>query len=158
MYNTNRAWPSGPPTTTIVIFGASGDLTRRKLIPSLYDLHREGRLPLDTQVVGFARRPFGRDEYRRYLRHAAERLTGTAVDRRSWDAFAENVFYVIGDFARPGDYAHLCGLLDELAGPRADRLYYLATAPGSYGQVVGCLGELDRLPGAAPRNALATPP
>ncbi|CAA9467646.1 MAG: Glucose-6-phosphate 1-dehydrogenase [uncultured Rubrobacteraceae bacterium] len=127
----------------MVIFGASGDLTRRKLIPSLYYLHRKGRLPLGTQVVGFARRPFARDEYRRYLRDAVERLAGTAVDHHSLDAFAENVFYVIGDFARPGYYAHLRGLLDELAGPRAGHLYYLATAPGSYGQVVGCLGAND---------------
>ena len=139
----NRVRPKGAPPTTIVVFGASGDLTRRKLVPALYDLHRKGRLPLGTQVVGFARRPFARDEYRRYLRDAAQRLAGMTVDRRSWNAFAENIFYATGDFTRPGDYAHLRGLLDELAGPRADRLYYLATAPSSYAQVVGCLGAND---------------
>jgi len=129
-----------PAPATIVILGASGDLTRRKLVPALYNLHREGRLPESARVVGFARRPYDHEEFRRLMREGAEEFSGATFDAAAWDDFAANLYYERGDLGTPGDYESLQAFLNELEGGPADRLYYLATAPGLYAPVVENLG------------------
>jgi glucose-6-phosphate 1-dehydrogenase len=122
---------SSAEPTTVVIFGASGDLTRRKLIPALFNLRRKGRLPANTRIVGFARRPWTDDYFRERLRRGVEEFGG-GTDDAEWETFAANVWYVRGNLDVSDDYEHLGASLRELEGGPARRLYYLATAPAFY--------------------------
>ncbi len=126
---------------TVVIFGASGDLTQRKLIPALFNLYRKERLPANIRIVGFARRPYTHDDFRARLRAGVEQF-GDGADH-AWKAFAANLWYVRGDLNMPEDYKHLQASLSELEDGPAHRLYYLATGPALYASVVECLGALD---------------
>mgnify|MGYP001445451875 FL=1 len=80
---------------TMVIFGASGDLTQRKLIPALYQLHQKGRLPEETRVVGFSRTEFSHDRWRSKLAKSTAKFVGDRFAPESWQAFAENLFYIM---------------------------------------------------------------
>ncbi len=134
---------SNPIPTTIVIFGASGDLTQRKLVPALFNLYRKNRLPANVRVVGLARRPYSHDDFRDRLRAGAERFAGDAFDPGLWETFAQRLWYVRGDLSVPADYEGLQAFLREIEGGPTHRLYYLATAPTFYEPVVKRLGALD---------------
>src|SRR3954466_2771146 len=83
---------------SIVIFGASGDLTARKLIPALYHLFKEKQMPSSFRVIGFARREKTDDVWRQELRAALDQFSRTKpVDDKVWAAFSKNVFYCRGD-------------------------------------------------------------
>ena len=126
---------------TIVIFGASGDLTGRKLIPALYQLHRKGRLPEGTRIVGFSRTPFGHDAWREKLAASTARFAGGQFDAAAWSAFAPAIFYHPGDINRIDDFTSLGKVLGELEdGADPIRVYYLATAPQFYEPAVAQLG------------------
>lgn len=115
---------------TIVIFGASGDLTRRKLTPALYQLHRKRRLPPETRIVGFSRTAYSDDAWRDELGESAATFLGKKFDSATWAEFAPLLCYQPGDLSAPDDMAALGRRLDELeAGSAATRVYYLATAP-----------------------------
>ena len=126
--------------TTIVIFGASGDLTRRKLVPALYNLHRKGRLPSGSRIVGFARCAYDHEEFRRVVCEGVEQFSTPSFEKAAWEAFGENLHYVRGDLTEPGVYERLCMSLQELERENANRVYYLATAPNIYVFVVEQLG------------------
>jgi len=127
---------------TIVVFGASGDLTSRKLVPALYELHRKGRLAEPTRIVGFARTSFSHDAWRAKLAESTARFVGGHFDRATWDAFSPSLFYQAGDIGRPESLAELGKFLDELErGEAATRVYYLATAPQFYEPAVVHLGK-----------------
>jgi glucose-6-phosphate 1-dehydrogenase len=126
--------------TTIVIFGASGDLTRRKLVPALYNLYRKGRLPANTRVVGFARRPYTHEDFRAQMRAGVEKFAGDAFAPTTWETFAANLWYVRGDLRQPDDYGSLQTFLRDLEGEPINRLYYLATAPRFFAPIVQQLG------------------
>src|SRR5688500_6649417 len=98
---------------TVVIFGASGDLTSRKLIPALYLLAQKGRLPKETRVVGVARTQFTHDAWRTELEETTRKFTGKEFDSAAWQKFAANVFYQAGDLAQAADIADLKKFLDE---------------------------------------------
>jgi glucose-6-phosphate 1-dehydrogenase len=126
---------------TIVIFGASGDLTARKLIPSLYRLDRKKRLPEETRIVGVARSPFADDAYRDRLREALRQFLPREYDADAAYSFARRVFYVAGDATTEGGLDHLKAWLQEHEGPGGGRrLYYLAVAPELYPKIVTGLG------------------
>jgi len=126
---------------TIVIFGASGDLTSRKLIPALYNLQRKGRLPDDARIVGFSRTEFTHEEWRRDLRETTEEFTKDNFKADVWEEFAERVFYHPGDIGRAEDFESLSGFLAELEeGRDSSRLYYLSTAPRFYAPAIEQLG------------------
>ena len=74
--------------STIVILGASGDLTRRKLVPSLFNLYRKDRLPANTQIVGFARRPLSDDVFRARMRDGVKEFSGATFATYVWESFA----------------------------------------------------------------------
>ena len=127
---------------TIVIFGASGDLTSRKLVPALYELHRKGRLPQETCIVGFSRTPFTHEEWRARLRESTAQFVGDPFDAAAWDSFAPSVYYQPGDIGSEEDFAALGRFLDELDGPDgAARIYYLSTAPRFYEPAIAQLGK-----------------
>ncbi|MCX8155705.1 MAG: glucose-6-phosphate dehydrogenase [Verrucomicrobiae bacterium] len=133
---------------TVVIFGASGDLTARKLIPALYHLYAEGRLPEPFQVIGVARRPKNHETWREELRAALERFSRTgAPSAERWQAFAGRVFYCEGDFNQAQTYARLKEMLAKspVEALRRNLLFYLAVAPSQFGEVSQHLHEAGLL-------------
>jgi glucose-6-phosphate 1-dehydrogenase len=130
-----------PMPHTLVIFGASGDLTSRKLIPALYSLFHKGRLPKPTRIVGVARTKFTHEAWRKELEESTRKFSGKQFDPTTWQSFAANLFYHPGDIDKPDDFKGLAKLLDELEGGQSTtRLYYLATAPGLYATAIANLG------------------
>jgi glucose-6-phosphate 1-dehydrogenase len=127
--------------TTIVIFGASGDLTQRKLVPALFSQYCKGRLPSEFSIVGFARREKSHDDFREHLREGLEQFTGREYDGGKWDEFASRIWYSRGNVNEVADLEQLRTLLEELEKGPADRLYYMATAPGLFSTIAGQLGE-----------------
>src|SRR5437879_3188401 len=99
---------------TVIIFGASGDLTSRKLIPALYELFRKRRLPEGTRIVGFARTPFSHDEWRAKLTESTRQFAGSEFDAASWQQFAGSVFYQPADIGRADDFIALTNSLDKI--------------------------------------------
>ena len=128
--------PERLDTMTIVIFGASGDLTQRKLVPSLFNLYRKKQLPDDTRIVGFARRPYDDDVFREKMLEGMKRFSGDTLDMAVWGTFAPNLRYFQGDLDTAADYGRLADFLDAMEHVHSNRLYYLSTAPAYYVPVV----------------------
>jgi glucose-6-phosphate 1-dehydrogenase len=127
---------------TITIFGASGDLTSRKLIPALYLLFQKGRLPKETRVVGVARTKYSHDEWRKDLTESTRKFAGKQFDEAKWQEFAASIFYQPGDIGNSADFAALSQLFAEIEkGQPSARLYYLATMPSLYAPAVAQLGK-----------------
>ena len=126
--------------TTIVIFGASGDLTARKLIPALYNNFKKWRLPENVKVVGFARRPYTDESFRALLREGVAKFSMESFDATVWGKFVPRLHYFQGDLDVKEEFPKLEKYLLELEGGPSNRLYYLATAPEHYAIVVGELG------------------
>ena len=133
-----------PAPQVMVIFGASGDLTRRKLLPALYTLARERQLPSPFSVVGFARRPKSDEDFRGEMREGCDRFARRRpVDETLWSSFAESVFYQQGSFDDQAAYAALKMRMEEIdakLGIPANRLYYLSTPPSAYPTIIDNLG------------------
>ena len=128
-----------PDGCTIVIFGASGDLTSRKLIPALYHLFKEKLLPPLFRVVGFARREKTNATWRQELRTALDQFSRTKpVDEKVWAAFAETISYCQGDLTDDAAYKKLEAQLTEFGSAplRENLLFYLAISPSQFGEVV----------------------
>ena len=133
---------------TIVIFGASGDLTARKLIPALYHLHLEGQMPESFRVVGFARREKTDASWRAEMRAGVETYSRTQqVDDARWEAFAANLSYHRGDLTDADAYAGLARRLAELGDPCLvnNLVFYLAISPSLFGSVVDQLRDAGLL-------------
>src|SRR5262245_54358669 len=123
----------------IVIVGASGDLTARKLVPSLYRAALKKRLPEGVRVVGVARSPLTDDSFRARMAEAVREFAKKDWSEEGWTAFAGRLSYVAGDAAARGG---LNGLRDWLAREGiGSQLYYLAVAPNLYAPIVTNLGE-----------------
>jgi glucose-6-phosphate 1-dehydrogenase len=123
---------------SIVIFGASGDLTARKLIPALYHLFKEKQLPSPFRVIGFARREKTDESWRAELRTALDQFSRSKpVDEAVWNEFAKNVVYCMGDLTDAEAYKKLETLLNSFGDPqlRKNLLFYLATSPSQFGEV-----------------------
>jgi glucose-6-phosphate 1-dehydrogenase len=130
---------------TFVLFGASGDLARRKLLPALYRLALEGYLPPESSIVGAALPWMTTERFRADMREALERAPEIGpVDETAWRAFSQRLHYVPMDLSRADDYQRLGHLLDRVDrehGTRGNRIFYLSLAPSLHGEVVGHLGE-----------------
>lgn len=126
---------------TIVIFGASGDLTSRKLIPALYQLHRKKRLPPDVHIVGFSRTAFSDEAWRAQLTETTKKFTGADFDAALWAEFSARIHYHPGDLGKDADFASLHDKLKQIEGnQKTTRVYYLATAPQFYLEAINRLG------------------
>lgn len=126
---------------TIVIFGASGDLTSRKLIPALYSLFAKQRLPGKTRIVGVSRSKFEHQQWRDALRESTEAFSPKLYSNEIWDEFSKQVFYQPGDIKAPEDFQALGAFLTSIEESPADgRLYYLSTMPQLYEAAIQQLG------------------
>jgi len=131
--------------STIVIFGASGDLAQRKLVPALHSLACEGLLPPTTHVLGVARTPLADEAYRERLYEGVveyARLTPGVCEL--WPRFAERHSYVVGSYDDAQTYRRLAARLAELdggSGTQGNALFYLATPPALYPLIVEQLGR-----------------
>jgi glucose-6-phosphate 1-dehydrogenase len=133
-----------PPPCTMVIFGGSGDLARRKLLPSLYNMAREGFLSENFAVIGTGSTPLGDDEFRKRLREAAEEMYPGAVDQKVLERLAGAAYYVRGRFVEEKDFPALKAKLAEVAERHhtdGNVLYYMAIPPQSFGTVADNLGK-----------------
>lgn len=141
--------PPRPEPCTVVVFGASGDLAARMVLPALYALHRHGALAGGLTVVGAARTPWDDEAFREHARRALEAAGG--LDAAAWAALAPRVFYQPLDYADPTGCAALAARLDALDAPDAlgrqetdsapgNRLFYLATPPTVYAALARNLG------------------
>jgi glucose-6-phosphate 1-dehydrogenase len=134
-----------PEPCVMVIFGASGDLTKRKLIPALYNLSRERLIPAGFSVVGFARRPIGDDQFRANMLDGVNQFSRSRPAQPAvWETFAAGLTYLQGDFDDPKAYTELAALLDRLdreRGTGGNRVFYLATPPSAYSEIIHHLGE-----------------
>ena len=124
---------------SIVIFGASGDLTARKLIPAFYHLCKEKQMPSAFRIIGFARREKTDESWRAELRAALDQFSRTQpVDENVWREFAASLFYCQGDITDAAAYKKLEELLTSFGSAplREKLLFYLATLPSQFGEVV----------------------
>ncbi len=144
----------------LVIFGASGDLVRRKLVPALFRLFLKGRLPEGLRVLGVSRTPFTDSQWTAHLReHLPESLS--PEQEADWNRFARRLHYQAGDLTRPEDFQALARRLEELESEQpALRVFYLATAPHYFQQAIQGLiaAGLNRHRGGPPPRVVVEKP
>ena len=147
-------YSGAPDPCAVVLFGASGDLAKRKVIPALYDLATHNALGPRFALVGFARTPMSDEAFRASTGEAAKTISDIGpVDAEKWQAFGANLLYQTGDYADPRAYADLAKRLAELESQKklgGNRLFYLSTPPEVYPAIVEQLGTAGL---AKPANA-----
>lgn len=127
-YNKLVKLASKIPPTILVILGATGELSRQRLIPALFHLHEHGLLPRKFSVAGFARSVFSHQEFR-------NRVKITSASSKAWTGFAKKIFYIPGDFTTPEEVKTLAKFIHGLESRNhscANRLFYFATLPSHY--------------------------
>ena len=137
-----------PEPQILIIFGASGDLTQRKLVPALYQMHLDRRLPPELTIVGVARRSWEHEFFREHLRQGVEEFGGGLQSEEVWKTFAQGIYYSAGDIDNPESYQQLKALLSELdekRGTRGNRTFYLSVAPRFFGEAAQQLGNAGML-------------
>ncbi|MBX6314678.1 MAG: glucose-6-phosphate dehydrogenase [Isosphaeraceae bacterium] len=134
-----------PDPCVIVLFGATGDLTHRKLAPALFRLAHEGQLPADYAIVGFARRDWDDARFRQELHQTLASEAGAGPDfEPTWPSFADHIAFAPGTFDDPAAFARLRQTLERLDAThktRGNRLFYLAVAPEFFAPIVEQLGQ-----------------
>jgi len=131
--------------TSIVIFGGSGDLTQRKLVPSLFNLFIKGRLPKQFCVLGYGKTQFNDAQYRAHLLDGLKQFAEFPYQQAEWDAFAANVYFQVGQYAELKDYQALGERLDRVENGAGNRLFYMALPPGLFTDIVEMLGRAGQL-------------
>jgi glucose-6-phosphate 1-dehydrogenase len=143
--NTNS--PSGGQIADpclMVIFGASGDLTKRKLIPALCNLAERNLLAREFAVIGVSTTPFTADTFRQQLTADLKVLATSPIDPKTWEWFLERIYYVQGDFQDSAMYQRLKGQIaqtDKVHGAQGNRFFYFAVAPRFFSEIVRQLGK-----------------
>lgn len=133
-----------PEACTLVIFGATGDLTHRKLIPALYNLSIGGDLPPGTSVIGFARREKTDEQFRNELKAVAAEVLRAPLDESAWESFAQSITYLKSEFTNHEGYMELKRQLAESAkyhGGKLNCLFYMAVAPEFFGEIIHQIGR-----------------
>jgi glucose-6-phosphate 1-dehydrogenase len=128
-----------PEPCSIVIFGATGDLTHRKLVPAVYNLAADGDLPPGLTVTGFARREKDDQQFRAELEEAARKFSRQSINDDLWKSFASAIFYHRSEFTDEAGYHSLRERLDRLdkeRGTRGNRLFYLSAGPDQFENIL----------------------
>jgi glucose-6-phosphate 1-dehydrogenase len=147
---------------TLVIFGGTGDLAHRKLLPAIYNLAHEGALPEDFNLIAVSRSEMSDDDYRKVAREAIQEYSRRAPDEQVLDKLLEHVRYVSGTFDMDDVFERLkdeLGKFDEDAGIAFNRIFYLSTAPNFFALIVKKLGDhgLNEHPEADVRVVIEKP-
>jgi glucose-6-phosphate 1-dehydrogenase len=124
---------------TVVIFGATGDLTHRKLVPALYNLAVDGELPPGVKIIGFARRDWTDEKFRAGLEELNRKVSRNAHDDQVWAAFSESIHFHQSEFQDEAGYRALAERLDAIdaeRGGRGNRLFYIASAPEYFDDIL----------------------
>ncbi len=139
--------PSASPCA-IVIFGASGDLAKRKLIPALYELVREKLLDDKSYVIGFSRSPMTDQQFRAEAHDAITKYARSKpMDENLWKKLEPRLFYIAGDYGSEqahADCAKRMADIDRQFGTPGNRLFYISTPPTAFEPIIGCLGKRQR--------------
>ena len=141
-----------PETTVFVIFGAGGDLTWRKLVPALYNLFLDGRMPKKYEILGVGHGEMTEPDYRAHLRKGVDNFSRRGpAQNDSWDDFASHVSFIsaeLGESKVYGDMAKRLSGLDKEWDTRANHVFYLALPPSLIGDVIKGLAaaKLNRDP------------
>jgi glucose-6-phosphate 1-dehydrogenase len=134
-----------PPPTAMVVFGGSGDLAHRKIVPALYNLELHRLLPQNFAFVGSSRSEFSDEEYRTDMRKAVEEFSRTQpIQHQVWESFASRLHYVAGSSSDPGTYGRIGDLLDRFDrehGTDGNRLFYLSLIPKLFPDTVRGIGK-----------------
>ena len=143
--NANQSTATAAEGCVIVIFGATGDLTARKLLPAIYNLTRDGLLPKNTVVVGFARRPKTDEQFRQEALDNVNKFSRSKpADPKVWNDLASRLYYHQSAFENPDGYSALAQKLagfDKQFNTGGRRLFYLSTSPAEFVQIVEQLGN-----------------
>jgi glucose-6-phosphate 1-dehydrogenase len=135
-----------PDPSILVLFGGTGDLAHRKVIPALYHLWRTNLLPHEFVLLAIGRKPYDDEAFRTDIRASLDQFSRSLpVEEDAWRSFAERVCYQHLDFADPSGFDGLVTRLDALdkeRGTRGNRLYYLATQPSQFADIVAQLGRV----------------
>jgi glucose-6-phosphate 1-dehydrogenase len=131
--------------TTIVIFGASGDLTQRKLVPSLFNLCRKGRMPKQFRIVGYGNTAFTDEQFRVHLKEGVKQFASFEFKEEEWAVFAPNLAYQQGRYTDLADFKKLASLMKDWEIGSGNRIYYMATPPGVFPNIIDLLGLTDQL-------------
>ncbi len=131
--------------TSIVIFGASGDLTQRKLVPSLFNLFRKGRMPKQFRIIGYGNTAFTDEQFRAQLEAGMKQFAPFEFNADEWSAFASNLVYQQGRYTDLADFKKLGTLLKNWEINSGNRIYYMATPPGVFPNIIDLLGLTDQL-------------
>ena len=149
--------PATAPPCAFVIFGVTGDLAARKLMPALYALHTKGELDLDTQIVGFSRRDWSDDDLRKEVKEALQEFDKDDFDEGTWEELAPRFTFVQGSYDDGESFEKLSEHLDDLG--LSTRIFYTATPPGTYESIARCLAAvgLNESRGGAARLVVEKP-
>ena len=131
--------------TSIIIFGASGDLTQRKLIPSLFNLCRKERLPKQFRIFGYGGTAFSDDQFRTHLEEGVKKFASFEFKQEQWDDFAPNIFYLQGKYDNESDFEKLGTAMSEWEKGAGNRIFYMATPPGVFPNIIDLLGQTEQL-------------
>ena len=135
------------PSCAIVIFGASGDLAKRKLIPAIYELARQKLLDEKSYVMGYSRSQMSDEQFRQSAREAVEKFARSKpIDPQVWKSLESRMFYNAADYGSADGHARCderLEQLDEQFGSSGNRLYYIATPPDVFEDIINCLGDRD---------------
>ena len=136
---------NGSEPCTVVLFGASGDLAKRKVIPAMFDLAIHGLLGPQYAIVGYARTPMTDESFRASLGDASKSESEIGpIDPKKWEEFASHLHYQHGEYGKAEDFANLAKRLTDLEGQKdlaGNRLFYLSTPPEVYKDIVEQLGK-----------------
>jgi glucose-6-phosphate 1-dehydrogenase len=150
------------PECAVVIFGANGDLTKRKLLPALYRLAYERRLSPGFAVIGISRTAMSNEQFREKMRDSVKKYKeNTEFDESVWNSFAESLFYMAGDVADVNCYTNLAKCLDEVGEQRktgGNVLFYLSTQPSQYAETAAGLGNAGLAQGKGWRRLVVEKP
>ncbi len=132
---------------TMVIFGGAGDLSQRKLLPALYHLYHEKKLPDAFSILGFGLPSMSDEEYRKLAKDAFAQFSQERLDESAWGEFCRHLFYLSSDFTDDAKYQVLCNRIHEITTPTEDNtkevIYYLAAPPAAGSIIIGKLAHYN---------------
>src|SRR5215213_2930099 len=130
---------------SIVIFGASGDLTQRKLIPSLFNLCRKDRMPEKFRIVGYGNTEFTNEQFQKHLKEGLDEFASFKYTEEEWKRFAPTLEYLQGRYTDLADFRKLDKFLKDWENGSGNRIYYMATPPGVFPNIIDLLGLTEQL-------------